>query len=179
MPYVTKPSLLGGAGRPESRLMSEYVATTFPDRRVALSPALGPEIETAPTRLTSSMRLKISRPWRPEADALVWLDGTLLLIECKVAEYISGLAKLPLYAALIPLTPELRDWWGWEIRMRLVVPRARPWVEAAAAAVGVTIDLFDPPWLREYYDYRDRYWTAEYRRRRQATLEARTQAGLE
>jgi len=160
-------------------MISEYVATKFPDKRVSLSPPVGPEIQGLPPSMAQTSRLQVSRPWRPEADAIVWLDGTLLLIEAKVAEYISGLAKLPLYKALIPLTPELATWHDWPIRMRLVVPRARPWIQAAADAVQVEIDLFEPPWLRDYYDYRDNYWTADYRAKRQAILDARAQAGVE
>ena len=165
--------------RPETRLIGEYVAAMFPGRRVAMGVPLGPEIEGLPTRLTASGRLKVSRPWRPEADALVWLDDALLLIEAKVAEYVSGLAKLPLYRSLVPLTPELAEWASWEVRLRLVVPRAQNWVAAMAAAAGVEIVLYEPAWMVEYWAYRDRYWTAGYRREREGVLELRRQLGVE
>lgn len=179
MPYVTKSKLPQGVGRPESRLISEYVAQKFPGQRHALSFPLGPEVAMSATQLTQRQRLRISRPWRPEVDALVWMDGVLLLIEAKVAEYMTGLGKLPLYKAIIPQTPELAEWRGWEVRMRLVVPRARAWVNVMADAIGAEIDTFEPPWMVDYYNYRDQYWTSDYRSKRQSILDARAQAGLE
>lgn len=164
---------------PETRLIGEYVALKFPGQRVAMGVPLGPEIDTGPTRITASMRLKVSRPWRPEVDALVWRDGVLLLIEAKVSEYLVGLAKLPLYRALVPTTPELAEWRDWEVRLRLVVPRARPWVDVMAEAAGVEVDLFEPEWMREYWEYRDRYWTAEYRIRRELLRQRRAELGVE
>lgn len=52
MPYVTKSNLPPGVGRPESRLIAEYVANKFPDRRIALSFPLGPEVTIGDQRLT-------------------------------------------------------------------------------------------------------------------------------
>jgi hypothetical protein len=179
MAYVTKSRLPATIGRPESRLIGEYIATRFAGKRVALAQPLGPEVVILPQSLTQGQRLRVSRPWRPEVDALVWLDGVLLLIEAKVAEYVNGLAKLPLYRSLVPATPELEQWRDWEVRMRLVVPRARPWVNVMADAAGVEVDIFEPDWMRDYWEYRDQYWTGEYRARRQAILEARARAGLE
>ena len=177
--YVSSGKPPPNVRRPETRLLGEYVAEKFPGRRVALGLPLGPEIEHGELKLTASMRLRISKPWRPEVDALVWMDHWLLLIEAKVAEYVTGLAKLPLYKSLMRSTPELAQWSGWEVRMRLVVPRARAWVELMAVEAGVEIDVYEPAWMREYYEYRDRYWSQPYRARRQEILETRRKLGLE
>lgn len=165
--------------RPETRLIAEYVATKFPGQRVAMGVPLGPAIDTGPARLTHGQALAASRPWRPEVDALVWRDGVLLLIEAKIANYVDGLAKLPLYKSLVVTTPELAEWVSWEVRMRLVVPRAKAWIELMAEAAGVEIDLFEPAWISDYYDYRDRYWTKEYRERREEILRLRRELGVE
>lgn len=177
--YFRKSKLPDGVGAPETRMLSEYLLTKFPTYRAAIGFPVGPEIGPSQQLIGQGKRLAVSRPWRPEVDALVWFDGVLLLIEAKVMDYFSGLGKLPLYKALIPTTPELAEWRSWEVRMRLVVPRARPWLNSTAEAVGAEIDLFDPPWLRDYYDYRDQYWTAAYRTQRQQVLDARRAAGLE
>lgn len=179
MPYVTKSKLPAGVGRAESRLISEYLALKFPGMRVALSHPLGPEITTGSNGLSARQRLQVSRPWRPEVDAIVWFPTSILLIEAKITEYLRGLGKLPLYKALVPVTPELAAWRDLDVRIRLVVPRSRPWLQPMIDAVGAEVDLFEPEWMREVYDYRDQYWTAEYRRRRQEILDARARAGVE
>ncbi len=128
--------------------------------------------------MNAERRRKMSRPWRPEVDALVWLEPVLLLIEAKVAKYVDGLAKLPMYRILIATTPELVEWKDWEVRMRLVVPRSQAWVEEIAKGMGIEIDPYEPEWLSDYYEYRDLYWTREYQERRLAILEARKRLGL-
>jgi hypothetical protein len=155
------------------------VAVKFPGLRVATGFPLGPAEIGGDIRMTHGQILAAARPWRPEVDALVWFNGALLLIEAKVAEYVTGLAKLPFYKSLVPSTPELAQWADWEVRMRLVVPRSKPWVDIMAEQAGVEVDLFEPDWMVEYWEYRDRYWSAEYRTAREDRNRRRAAAGLE
>ncbi len=165
--------------RPETRFIGEYVAAKFTGLPVALGYPLGPEVATVSRELPIASRLRHSRPWRPEVDAVVWRNGVLLLIEAKLSEYLFGLAKLPLYKALVATTPELEAWRSWEVRMRLVVPRAKAWVEQMAEAAGVEIDLYEPPWITEYWDWKENYWTRPYRQAREARNQLRRNLGLE
>jgi hypothetical protein len=151
---------------------------TFPDAWVTLGMPLGPGIGPDVPRGSASDRLRASRPWRPEVDAVAVRGDVLYVVEAKVREYLAGMGKLPFYRALIPQTPELRAYWGLEVRMRLVVPQAAPWVMWAAEQAGVEVDVFFPVWIAEYHAWRDGYWTAEWARRRSEVIGARQLLGL-
>ena len=92
---------------------------------------------------------------------------------------VNGLAKLPLYKSLAPLTPELKAYKGLEILMELVVAWTNPNLEVMARDAGVRIKLYNPPWLQEVTDRMHNYWTPEYRAERARRLEMRTTLGVE
>ena len=111
---------------------------------------------------------KVYRPSRPEVDALVVLPGAILLIEAKIFKYMDGLAKLPVYAALVPKTPELMVFSGRPVIMHLLLPAPIPWVKAAAPDLGVEVYTWAPEWVLRIWEERDRYWTPEAKLRREA-----------
>lgn len=121
----------------------------------------------------------MSRPYRPEADAVVFLPRYLLLIEAKVWNVVNGLAKLPLYKSLIADTPELAEFKGQDILMEEWVGWTNDNLETMARSAGVTIKVYDPPWLDEVVAGMHNYWTADYQRERQRILETRQNLGLE
>jgi hypothetical protein len=185
---------------PETRLLAEYLHAKFPHyvsmTRVPLGPAVIGEAGLGP----NATKIGAARPWRPEVDAVVFMvdpseirmlpqgprgvllsapaTGTLLLIEAKVVNYLDGLAKLPFYRALVASTPELEPVRGWDLRMRLVIAQDAPWVQIGAQVADVEVDIYDPPWLAEYRQYRQRYWTREWREERLRVNQIRKQLGL-
>ena len=60
------------ARNPESRLIAEYVAVTFPGDRVMLRVPLGPAVMGSDVFPDWIRRLRASRGWRPEVDAVVF-----------------------------------------------------------------------------------------------------------
>jgi len=104
---------------------------------------------------------KVYRPSRPEIDAVVWTEKYLILVEGKIYKVMDGLAKLPVYASLVPTTTELANDLDKEIRMELLCVNPLPWIEEAAEKAGVAVIRFTPPWILEIWEDRDRYWTPE------------------
>lgn len=166
------------ARNPESRLIAEYVAVTFPRDRVMLRVPLGPPIAPADAFPDWIRRLRASRGWRPEVDAVVIRGDNVLLIEAKVNEVLYGMAKLPFYKLLVDDTPELEPWYGLEIRMRLVAPVTAKWVDLLAERTGIEVDLYRPPWIETYLAYRATYWDREHRLAREENRKARERLGL-
>ncbi len=120
-----------------------------------------------------------ARPFRPEVDAIVFPGGKMLLIEAKILSVIDGIAKLPVYAGLVPTTPELLPYVGLPREMILVCPWQSDHVRAMADTVGVTIAVFRPAWIEPYLDSRMQYWTADYRRAREQKRALRRELGVE
>ncbi|MDR7492444.1 MAG: hypothetical protein QN122_13485 [Armatimonadota bacterium] len=185
---------------PERRLVAEYAATKLAAYVVFMNMPLGPGLEEERFTPRRAQTARALRGWRPAVDALAILappaeirlehqgrllvvaaappGATVLLIEGKILEMLDGMAKLPFYAKLVPKTPELQGLADATIRMRLVTPRPRPWLEPVAAEFGIELDYFEPEWIRDYWDWRDGYWSREYRIQREEILRARRRLGL-
>ena len=121
----------------------------------------------------------ISRPFRPYADAVVILPGALVLIEAKVWNILNGLGKLPMYKALVPFTPELKDYLKLPIIMELVVGWTNTNLEIMAQEHGIRVVVYCPDWLKTVVDGMHNYWTKEYRQERERIIEDRRRLGVE
>ena len=91
----------------ETRMISEYLKENYSEFSYILNVPLGAVPEDIMRKEGYQRALGLSRPFRPMADAVVILPNYLLLVEAKVWNVVNGLAKLPLYKALVPVTPEL------------------------------------------------------------------------
>jgi hypothetical protein len=106
--------------------------------------------------------LKMARGVRPEVDALVVQDHKLILVEAKIQRWVDGIAKLPVYKSLIPTTPELEQYRGYEVEMRLCFPWYSEPIELAAKNAGVVLDVYHKPWIDDYLAELGKYWSNEY-----------------
>lgn len=163
----------------ETRMVAEYLLANYGKFTYILDIPLGAiDTELMATRGYQAA-VNMSRPFRPRADAIVILPRYLLLIEAKVWKTVDGLAKLPLYKSLVPFTPELQQYLPREVLMELVVGDAPANLETMARGAGVTLKIFNPPWLKEVADSMNKYWTPEYQAARQEKLALREHFGLE
>ena len=157
----------------EPRWVSEYCAKFYPDKPVRYRVPLGPIPEELVAKYGLSKAIRAYRPWRPEADALVIGDRRLILIEAKVFKVMDGISKLPIYAKLVPETPELNPYKTWPVEMQLLVVKAiEPWI-TIARDLGIKLVEWAPTWVQEVWVQRDLYWTreaVELRERRKEVL---------
>lgn len=145
----------------EPRWVSEYCSKFYPDKVVRYRVPLGPIPEELVRLYGLEKAIRMYRPWRPEADALVIDKDRLILIEAKVHKIMDGLSKLPMYKSLIQHTPELAPFKHLPIEMQLLVVKAiEPWI-TLAKEYGVKLIEWAPTWVQEYFLQRDLYWTRE------------------
>lgn len=163
----------------EGRLVSEYIATYYAKFPSATSVPLGRVEEMDMAKYGYLSAIHRQRPWRPEADGYVVLPNYLVLIEAKVWSPLLGLQKLPMYASLVPDTPELKKYMPREVIMELVVGISAQNLETMAQRAGVRVRVFTPEWVIPYLNYMDKYQTREYKRERQRILETRRILGVE
>ena len=151
----------------EPRWVSWYIKETYPDAEVRMRCPLG----RIPAELKAlhgpAKAAKVHRPWRPEVDALVILPGALVLIEAKIQKYMDGLAKLPIYKALVPHTAELDVFSDRPVLMHLLLPVKIPWIMDIAKDVGVEVYTLAPDWVLQIWEERDKYWLPEARLKRE------------
>lgn len=162
----------------EPRWVSEYVVKTYPNFEARYRSPLGPIPVETQANYGLLKGLRVYRPWRPEADALVKLPRFTLVIEAKIFRYMDGLAKLPVYASLVKSTPELRPW-PQDTLTQLLIPASIPWVLAAAQTQKTeVITHFVPDYIKLEWEARDRYWTKEAIARREERKAKLKEAGM-
>jgi len=160
-------------------MLSEYLQLTYPKYMQIRGVPLGVIDSKLMADVGFKKAVAYSRPYRPEADSLVILPGALVLIEAKVWNVINGLAKLPLYKSLVPVTPELKEYHKLPVVMELVVGWTNSNLEIMAGELNVKIKVYSPPWLNEVVQRMQNYWTADYRAARDQKLQQRQVLGLE
>ncbi len=163
----------------ETRLIAEYVKERYSAFPFTLKQPLGGVSDDLAREMGFSKALAIARPSRPEADAVVFHTKSLILIEAKVWHIIDGLAKLPLYKALIPTTPELVQYRDMPVSMEIVVPWTNENLITMATSVGAQVVLYKPLWIDEVVAKVQRYTTREYREERQEKNRLRELLGLD
>ena len=163
----------------ETRMVTEYIVKNYSKFPSINAVQLGKIDHELMASAGYKKAIGLSRPYRPEADAIVILPNYLLLIEAKVWNVINGLAKLPLYKSLIPFTPELAQYMPREILMELVVGTTNSNLEIMAKDMGVAVKVYSPPWLQEVVQSMNLYWTADYQKERQRIIEMRKNLGVE
>jgi hypothetical protein len=163
----------------ETRMVSDYVFQVYGKYPHMLGVPLG-KIETSlMTTYGVAKAIAMSRPYRPEVDAVVILPGAMILIEAKVWNVINGLSKLPLYKSLVPFTPELERYKSLPILMEVVVGWTNDNLEIQAKEIGVAVKVFTPDYVSEAVNGLHKYWTAEYRQKRAQKLALREYFGVE
>jgi len=158
-----------------SEYLLEKVYPHWYKTRVPLGPALPGTVKDHGLRKA----LRISRPWRPEVDAVALVGNHLVLIEAKLLKIVDGLAKLPLYKSLVPTTPELQVLEYDRVIMRLVAPWTSETMEIMASGPGIEIEVFEPEWIVDYMADQHNYWTAEYRAARAEKRRLRESLGVD
>jgi len=163
----------------ETRMISEYLKLYYSSFSYIMDQPLGRISETLQKEVGYRQAVGISRPFRPIVDAVVILPRHLLIIEAKVWQVVSGMAKLPLYSSLVPFTPELEEYQPREVIMQLVVGWTNDNLELMADAQNIAVKVYSPAWLSEVVEGMQRYWTKEYQQERQAKLRMLKALGLD
>ena len=163
----------------ETRMIAEYLKERYANFPHVSKQVLGAVSDELQAQMGYQKALGFTRPSRYEVDGMVILPNYLLLIEAKVFQIIPGLAKLPLYKSLVPVTPELKQYLPREVLMELVVGWTNANLETMARSAGVTVQVYCPDWLKQAVDDNQKYWTRDYRIARAKKLEMREYMGVE
>lgn len=134
----------------ERRYIADYVKGHFPNEIVHFNLRLYEDPKVAVPGLSEKASRRLLSRTGIYVDALVELEGVVLLIEAKVENEVQALGELVQYAMMLPLTP------GWEnitpnmIRLRLVSPVKKDFIIRMAERFAIEIDTWAPDYILEY-----------------------------
>lgn len=160
-------------------MVSEYLLQNYQDFPYTMGQPLGALDSKLVEKQGYSKALGLSRPFRPEVDAVVILPRYLVLVEAKVWNIMNGLSKLPFYKSLVPFTPELQQYLPREIIMEIVVGWTNNNLEIMARTADIRVKIYCPDWLKGVVDSMHNYWTAAYRQQREQKIALREYFGVE
>jgi hypothetical protein len=163
----------------ETRMVAEYLLQEYSKYTHITKVALGKVPESLMTEVGYKRAVGLTRPFRPEVDAVVIMPGALVIIEAKVWNILTGLGKLPMYKSLVQFTPELKKYSHLPVIMELVVGWTNENLEIMARDHGVRVRVYCPPWLSEVVESQHKYWTPDYRAKREEKLKLRHLYDLE
>lgn len=164
---------------PETRLISEFMLSRFPNGGYRLRVPLGPPLAAYVEDLGQRQGTRASRPWRFEVDAVAWPGGHLALVEGKIFRLREGFSALPFYASLVQVTPELAPWRTAPIELWLVAPWMADWLVDVVARMGIAVYVYRPAWIDQYVEDQHLYHTREYRLAREERRRLREALGVE
>lgn len=134
----------------EQRLVSEYLAKTYPDYPTQTRVRLGqlhPELRPGDLSDAERRLLKAFKRW---ADAIVIMPDKLVLIEAAIRPQPGKISQLELYEHLCPKTPELAEHKTKPIEKVLLLAIEDPVVASMARQRGIKVIYFHPNWVDEY-----------------------------
>jgi hypothetical protein len=156
----------------EKRLTAEWMKANFPDGGYWLNFPLGSiDPALANTGAAYSARRRV--------DGLAVTKVDLQLIEMKVWKPLDGIDKLPVYKALVPVTPELVYYNKLPIRMIMVTPRATPQIMDSAKVMGIEVVQVTGGWIDDVVGHIEWLWSAEGRAAMQERAQQRKWLGLQ
>ena len=165
--------------QPTTRLLSEWLLDNYPQGGYRLNVPLGPAPEGILQAFPDGRGLGAARPFRPKADAVLFLPQRLALIEAKDMKWREGIGQLHVYKGLVPRTPELAPFAGRAVELWLLTPWENPVARAAAEELGVRMIVWTPAWIRARVEDLNDYWTRDHRERRERRRNVLRQMGME
>jgi len=101
----------------EERLVSEWVAATYPRARYRLRTRLGPLPELSEDLKALGISRNIYTVVRHWADCLIFLDDRTIIVEGKIKWKPEGLGQLITYRRMFYETPEYTDRWDLPVEL--------------------------------------------------------------
>ena len=134
----------------ETRLLSEYLALTYPEDLVFERLRLGAAAPLMPSAEMTPAELAMVGVFRRWADAVVVTPEDLIIVEAKVRSSPTAIGQLTLYQTLLASTPELKPYLARRQVLELVVAVEDPAVSRLCASNGIRCRVYRPAWLPEY-----------------------------
>ena len=140
----------------EERLVSEWVAVTYPRARYRLRTRLGPLPELSPELEAMGISRNIYTVVRHWADCLVFLQDKTVIVEGKIRWKPEGLGQLITYRRMFFETPEYTDRWDLPVELVALYAYITPDNMELLKDFEITPVEYRPKWISDAYIARAR-----------------------
>jgi len=140
----------------EERLVSEWVAATYPRARYRLRTRLGPLPELSEDLKALGISRNIYTVVRHWADCLIFLDDRTIIVEGKIKWKPEGLGQLITYRRMFYETPEYTDRWDLPVELVALYAYITPDNMELLKDFEITPVEYRPKWISDAYIERAR-----------------------
>jgi len=135
----------------ETRLISEWVALTYPGRFWQLQFRVGHDPDFSALGIVDEEERRQMRNFNRRVDAVVEPPPDLVVIEAKMWDATSAIGRLKEYLLLLPATPEVKTWGPVKTTPVLLTGQHDPVAEVLCERDGIRYVFWEPPWIDEWY----------------------------
>ena len=136
--------------------ITEWLGITYPPGTWRTNVAFGEAVVPEEMKITPSEQKFISKPLRPIADAVVFLENEVHIIEAKVRDERGKIEQLLIYRWLFPKTPEFKQHWHKKIRTILLTPKDQGNFINFLKLYNIEVVYYRPRWIIEYLNSLER-----------------------
>ena len=134
----------------ETRLVADYLATKYPTSVVDQFVRLGAVLPNIDTTGLSPGEVEVLKNFSRMADAVVYRDNEIIIIEGYVLPNLGKVSQLLTYMKLFPLTPGMERHKDKPLKGVIVGPIEDPILTHTANEYGLIFELFRPDWVGPY-----------------------------
>lgn len=134
----------------EARLVADYLATKYPTSILDQFVRLGAVLPNIDTTGLSPGEVEVLRNFTRMADAVVYRDNEIIIIEGYVLPSLGKVSQLLTYMKLFPVTPGMERHKDKKLTGVIVGAIEDPVLTHLANSYGLTFELFRPDWITEY-----------------------------
>ena len=131
-------------------MVSEYLRDNYPGHRLSTRVRLGRPITDLPLAELDESERALLQNYSRWADAVVFREHEIVLIEAKIRPTLGPLEALLLYRQLFLSDPQYKEHHNKPIRLEFVYAIEDPALLPIARDLGITPKLYKPKWLPEY-----------------------------
>lgn len=139
----------------------EWLGLNFPPGSWRTNVRLG-KVKVPPGAvLTPEEERYLRGAFAASADAIVFLENEVLIVEAMVRHEPGAVEDLLKYKRLFLSDPAFKEHWGKRIRLVLLTPLELGEYEKFAKEHGIEVVKYTPPWILEYlHSYPRSFWRA-------------------
>ncbi len=135
----------------ESRLISEWVAATYPGRGAHFQYRVGSTPDIPGIDITDEGEVAWARSVNRRVDAVIEPPPELVVVEAKMWDASSAIGRLQEYLLLLPASPDFPRWRGYPIVPVLLTAQHDPVAQHLAEKSGIRYVFWEPDWIGEWY----------------------------
>lgn len=126
----------------ESKMVREYLVKIYPTNLKWVRHEIGPYNPNNPAEFNGQLRR-----W---ADAIVDINDTVLLIECKMRPDFKAISQIDMYRDIFPKTPEFKYYADKPLKCMLLTTSIEPAVKAQCKKWDIIYEVYVPSFMDEF-----------------------------